>query len=223
MENKMDRIVFLLLLFFTLNSCSRNNKESVAISPLHDEQKINENIQMDEIYEIDLPKMEINKENLLSGFPESPDYFMNNNFSVTLRKITGDEKLISVNTDIFKENNSAIIIEIIDMRNNNVGPIYFGIEPVYVTGKNFRIIYATEFLANGEKNYEIRRIRLTGDTFFNYWNQYFGAKKSDLIKSWGEPNTGTNAYFNESDWYGIGFTFEKTNDKIIEIQIEKGL
>ena len=192
----MNRLHIGMLICLGLISCTKTDKEKSEMSDsTHSEKTEITTIQLhtlaDQILpeeEIILPTMEISRESLLAGFPESPDYFIKNDINVTIKRY--DER-------------------------SSQTPIYFGLEPVFVTGENFTIIYSTD---NG---YKIKCIILAGKTIFSYWNQFFDAKWSDVIRSWGPPPISGTSWFNSTDYYGVVFSFDKMTDKIKEIRINE--
>jgi hypothetical protein len=186
----MNRILIGLLVCLMVVSCSKNAKGK-AFDLEQVEQKDENIIQIQTLDGIDLPKLEISRESLLAGFPENPDYFIENSINVTIERI--DER-------------------------SSQTPAYFGLEPVYVTGDNFKIIYATD---NG---YEVRLVNLKGKSVFSYWNQYFDATWDDVIKSWGPPSRAeSRAYDDSTGWYFVAFSVDKMTGKIKEIQIGRAL
>jgi len=180
---KMNRLFIVLLICLALIYCCTKKEKSEIYELTNSKQAEINNTQLDTVddkifpmKEIILPKIEISRESLLNGFPESPDYFIENGIDVT---------------------------------------IYFGLEPVYVTGENFLIVYATD---NG---YKIKLIILKGKSIFLFWNQFFDATWSDVKKSWGQPSESETSWFNDTDYYGIVFSFNKMTDKIEEIRINE--
>jgi hypothetical protein len=181
----MNRLFIALFICFALINCSKTKKENLEISDMtHLGQE--DNVTIKEM----LPMIEISRENIFVEFPESPDYFIDNNIDVRIERI--DER-------------------------SSQFPTYYGIEPVYVTGENIKIIYAND---NG---YEIRLVRLKGKSIFSYWNQFFDATWNDVEKSWGNPKAGSNTYFDSTGWYYIGFTVDSLSGKIEEIEIGQSL
>ncbi len=190
----MKKLFIGLIICLTLNSCFRTDKEILKLSDLIQykqvEQEAENPIQAQS--EIILPKMEITRENLFAEFPPTPDYFI--------------------------ENDIAVTIERIDNRTSPF-PTYYGIEPVYVTGENFFIIYTTD---NG---YKVRLVELKGKSIFTYWNQFFDATLNDVKKSWGNSQTGwVISYYDSDETYFVAFfNSDKTTGKITEIQIGREL
>ena len=192
----MNKSTIVLVIWLTLTGCMRNTNVIPEITDVfHLEQtEINSNQIQTEVHlvvERYLPKFEISRESIFSEFPESPDYFIESNIDVTIERI--DERTSQV-------------------------PTYFGIEPVFVNGENFRIIYTTD---NG---YEISLISLKGKSIFTYWNQYFDATWNDVVEAWGEPETGGRCYYDNTQWYFIEFfSIDKITGKIEEIRIGRSL
>jgi hypothetical protein len=188
----MNKLFIALFICFALINCLKPEKEKIELSDLtHLEQEDKVTIQVQTIDDKEmLPKIEITCENIFAEFPESPEYFVENDIDVTIERI--DER-------------------------SSQFPKYYGLEPVYVTGENFKIIYATD---NG---YELRLIRLKGKSIFSYWNQYFDVTWNDVEKSWGKPEAGSKTYFDSTGWYYIGFTVDNLSDKIKEIEIGESL
>jgi hypothetical protein len=122
----MKIIIIILCLF--LFSCSKTEKAKAIDLPdiampetvelAHIEEKETNEVQIIDVVErISLPKMELTRESFLAEFPESPDYFIDNNIDVSIVKY------------------DALALG---------PPLYFGAWPVYVDGENFSIIYATD-------------------------------------------------------------------------------
>jgi hypothetical protein len=176
-----------LLMCLILISCSKKEQGNLGISnSTYSEQDAN-NIQIHVADDIILPKIEISQENIFVGFPENPDYFIENNIAVTIEKTNEQPSQF---------------------------PVYFGLEPVYVTGENFEIVYATD------TGYEIRLIILKGESMFSYWNQYFDATWDEVKKSWGSPEAGSRSYFDSTGWYYVDFIkINETTGKIREIRL----
>ena len=229
----MNRWIIGLIICLALIGCSRTEKdklddtdftnlEQMKINSILNEQKEIDNIQAYAIYEKNISKMEITKENIFSEFPQTPNHFVENNFPVIIRKIDEREPLYPEAPDFFIENSSAIIINIIEYR-EPLGPLYFGREPVYVIGKNFEIIYETIFHA-AHKEYKIRSVTLKGKSMFSFWNQFFDATWDDVKKSWGEPVSGGRSYYDNTDWYFVSFrSIDNISGKIKEINISREL
>ncbi len=198
----MNRLLIgLLICLLAFINCSKIDKKKADIVDFtHSEQVEKSNIQTNQKNtnslqphidnEIIIPKMDITRANIFAAFPQSPDYFIENNINVTIERT---------------DNRSSPF------------PTYFGIEPVYVTGENFRIIYATD---NG---YEIRLVDLNGKSIFLYWNQFFNITWEQIKKSWGEPDAITKSYFDDTGQYYIGFSIDKITGKIKNIQIGQNL
>jgi len=196
----MNKPIFVLLICLLIISCSKQNKEvkfdtaeltKIEPSQILSEQQDKTIILVNKGNSIELPKMEISYENIFAEFPESPDFFV--------------------------ENDNATTIKRIDNRSSQF-PTYFGIEPVYVTGENFEIIFASD---NG---YEIRLVTLKGKSIFSYWDQYFDATWGDVKKSWGTPSAGSRCYYDNTKCYFVDFfTVNEKTGKIKEIKIGKSL
>ena len=185
----MDRFSLGLLLCIILIACSNTEKENPKQHDLPNaEQQDTNTVQPLSVEEKILPKVEISRESLLAGFPETPDYFIENGIDVEIKRI--DERSSPYKT-------------------------YYGAEPVYVTGENFTIIYATD------KSYEIKCIILEGETIFPFWNQFLNATRDDLIKSWGSPTMSGTSWLNKTDWWGIVFSYDRITNEIKEVRINE--
>ena len=195
----MNKLIFIILIFLLLISCSKANEgKKVATTDLTQIEPCQALTEQDKPIilintgnGIELPEMEISRENIFAEFPENPDFFVEKKISVTIKRI--------------------------DNRSSQF-PTYFGIEPVYVTGENFEIIFASD---NG---YEIRLVTLKGKSIFSYWDQYFDATWDDVKKSWGVPYAGSRCYYDNTEWYYVDFfTIDEKTGKIKEIKIGKSL
>ncbi len=213
----MKKIIIGLTICVILINCSKTDKEKQAISLIQHEQKVETSIKAQS--EIMLPKLEITKENLFAEFPATPDYFAENNYNVITREIDDNDLLIPENLKYFVENDSGILINRIGYKEPITGHLYYGIEPVYVIGENFQIIYTTDY------GYEVRSVRLKGKSIFTYWNQFFDATLDDVKKSWGEPRGGRSSSFYDTSevYFATFFISDNTMGKITEIHISQEL
>jgi len=186
----MKKLFILIFFCLSLSGCIKTKSKISEITDLKKmKQKSTSSYQIyTEQIMTTLPNMEITAENIFSEFPKSPDYFCGSDIDVTVEMV--DERLSQT-------------------------PHYFGLEPVYVTGKNFIIIYASD---NG---YEIMQIILRGESIFSYWNPFFHATWDDVKNIWGEPQK-SMSYNDSSGWYFVNFTqINKATGRIEEIRIGK--
>ena len=196
----MSRLLLVIVMCLMLCNCLKTDKEKSEGSNFsHSEQEKVELSDFNDPKEEDastvqmfvseskiLPKIELSKESFFTEFPLTPDIFIENGIDVKIERVN---------------------------QQTSPFPIYYGLEPVYVTGENFFIIYSTD------NEYEIRRIILKGESIFSFWNPFFNATWEDVKKSWGEPKAEDKTYFDSTGWYYIGFTVDKTTYKIKEIEI----
>ena len=193
----IKKVVILLFICSIFVDCSKLKNEIIVDDVLSYPEQNNPIIVQSQTIEekktdqcLKLPILEITVESLFSEFPDSPEYFAENNIYVEIRKM-------NLRASPF--------------------PTYYGLEPIYITGENFLLIYATD---NG---YEIRRVDLKGESIFSFWNPFFDTTWNELTKSWGDPGCDSKTYYDSSGWYYIGFEVDETTNRIKAIQIGQAL
>jgi hypothetical protein len=111
------KYIVLVLTYLALVSCINEKAETSIPNLTHSETEIiNNNIEV-QGKSVALPQKKISKETIFDGFPDNPNFFIENS--------------IEVNIVQKKQESSSF-------------PNYFGSAPVYVTGENFEIIYTTD-------------------------------------------------------------------------------